>query len=164
MTTKKSYWLFKSEPNVFSIDDLKKRPKQIEPWNGVRNYQVRNMMRDQIKVGDLAFFYHSSCEPPGIVGIMEIVRGAYPDPTAWDKKSQYYDPKGSPEKPLWLMVDVKFVEKFPCMITLEELKNNSALKEMPVVRRGNRLSITPVTEKEWNVILKLGNGSRIKLQ
>ena len=143
------YWLFKSEPSTFSIDDLRNRPQGIAHWDGVRNYQVRNMMRDQIKKGDLAFFYHSSCTPPGIVGIMEIVKEAYPDVTAWDDTSPYFDPKSPKDHPRWLMVDVKFVKKFPKMITLEEIKNHPQLKNMLVTRKGNRLSITPVSEKEW---------------
>jgi len=131
------YWLFKSEPETFSIDDLIKRPKQTEPWNGVRNYQVRNMLRDQIKQGDLALFYHSSCTPPGIVGIMEITKSGYPE--------------GDANSP-WFMVDVKFIKKFPRMITLEEIKQHPILKNMVVARKGNRLSITPVTAEEWKII------------
>jgi predicted RNA-binding protein with PUA-like domain len=149
------YWLFKSEPDTFGIDHLKNRPKQTEHWDGVRNYQARNMMRDQIKVGDKAFFYHSNCTPPGIVGTMEIVRAAYPDPSSWNPESKYYDPKSSPENPRWFMVDVRFIKKFPRMITLDEIKNHPLLENMMVARRGNRLSITPVTEEEWNVICSL---------
>lgn len=149
------YWLFKSEPTTFSIDDLKSRPKQTEPWNGVRNYQVRNMMRHDIKKGDQGFFYHSSCKPPGIAGIIEVVREAYPDYTAWDLASPYYDPKSTAQKPRWYMVDVKLVRKFPRFITLDEIKQQPKLHEMRILKRGNRLSITPVTLREWKEILKL---------
>jgi predicted RNA-binding protein with PUA-like domain len=150
-----NFWLFKSEPETFSIDHLYRRPKQTEHWDGVRNYQARNMLRDQIKVGDKAFFYHSNCTPPGIVGIIEIVKAAYPDPSSWNPESQYYDPKSSPEHPRWFMVDVRFVEKFKRMMTLDEIKQNPALRTMQVAKRGNRLSITPVTAEEWKVITHL---------
>src|SRR5690606_38003106 len=113
-----NYWLMKSEPDVFSIDDLKKRPKQTEPWDGVRNYQARNMLRDEMKKGDLAFFYHSSCETPGIVGIMEIAKEGYPDPTAFKPNHRYYDPKSNPDKPTWYLVDVKFKRKLKRTIPL----------------------------------------------
>src|SRR5579872_4822629 len=148
------YWLFKSEPETFSIDILASRPKKTEHWDGVRNYQARNMLRDQIKVGDQAFFYHSNCTPPGIVGIIEIVKAGYPDVTAFDPESKYYDPASSVDHPRWFMVDVKFVKKFKTMITLEELKNHSVLRNMQVARKGNRLSITPVTAKEWEIIYR----------
>lgn len=149
------YWLFKSEPTTFSIDDLQSRPKQTEHWDGVRNYQVRNMMRNEIKVGDQGFFYHSSCKPPGIAGIIEVVREAYPDFSAWDLASPYYDPKSSAQKPRWFMVDVKLVRKFPRFIALDELKRQPKLQEMRILRKGNRLSITPVTSSEWKEVLKL---------
>jgi len=149
------YWLLKSEPSTFGIDHLINRPKQTEPWNGVRNYQARNMLRDDMKVGDLAFFYHSNCTPPGIVGIVEIVKAGYPDPTAWDIHSEYFDSASSPEKPRWFMVDVRFVKKFPRMITLEEIKKNSALHDMVINRKGNRLSVTPVTKQEWESVLAM---------
>ncbi len=148
-----SYWLFKSEPETFSIDALIKKPKQTEHWDGVRNYQARNMLRDQIKVGDHVFFYHSNCQPPGIVGVVKIVRAGYPDPSAWNLESEYFDSKSTPENPRWFMVDVKFEKKFKDIISLDELKQNSSLKNMVVVRPGNRLSISPVTEKEWGVIM-----------
>lgn len=147
-----NYWLFKSEPETFSIDTLSKRPKQTEHWDGVRNYQVRNMLREEIKVGDLGFFYHSSCNPPGIAGIIEVVKNGYPDFSAFDISSKYYDPKSTPEKPRWYMVDVKLVKKFPELITLQQLKTKPALKNMLILRKGNRLSITPVSKKEWDVI------------
>jgi predicted RNA-binding protein with PUA-like domain len=145
-------WLFKSEPETFGIDHLAKRPKQTEPWDGVRNYQVRNMLRDEIKVGDKAFFYHSNCTPPGIVGIIEVVKAGYPDHTQFNPESKYYDPKSTPENPRWFLVDVRFVKKFDRMFTLEELKEHPLLENMVVIRRGSRLSITPVTKEEWKVI------------
>lgn len=150
-----NHWLLKSEPSCFSIDDLAKRPKQTSPWDGVRNYQVRNMLRDDMKKGDLGFFYHSSCTPPGIAGIVEIVKEGYPDHTAWDIHSDHFDPGSTPENPRWYMVDVKLVEKFPRLITLEEIKRHPKLKNMLINRKGNRLSITPVTKEEWKVISKL---------
>jgi predicted RNA-binding protein with PUA-like domain len=149
------YWLFKSEPSCFSIDDLSKRPKQTSPWDGVRNYQVRNMLRDDIKVGDKAYFYHSSCTPPGIAGIVEVVKNGYPDFTAWDTQSEHFDPQSTPDNPRWYMVDVKLVEKFPRLIKLEQLKHHAKLKELLILRKGNRLSITPITAEEWRVINKL---------
>lgn len=149
------YWLFKSEPTTFSIDHLRERKQQTEHWDGVRNYQVRNMMRNDIHKGDLAFFYHSSCNPPGIAGIMKVVKEAYPDFTAWDPDSPHFDPKSTPERPIWTMVDVKFVKKFPRLISLDEIKTHPKLTKMRVTRRGNRLSITSVTEEEWNTICKL---------
>jgi predicted RNA-binding protein with PUA-like domain len=150
------YWLFKSEPDCFSIDDLKRRPKQTEHWDGVRNYQARNMLRDEIKKGDLGFFYHSSCTPPGIAGIVEVVRPGYPDLSAWDMQSDHFDPKSTTENPRWYMVDVKLVKKFPRLITLAEIKHHPKLQKMLITRKGNRLSITPVTSEEWNIIAGLG--------
>jgi predicted RNA-binding protein with PUA-like domain len=149
------YWLFKSEPETFGIDTLFERPKQTEHWDGVRNYQARNMLRDDIKVGDKAFFYHSNCTPPGIVGIVEIVRAGYPDPSAEDPESKYFDPKSTKENPRWFMVDVRFVKKFKQMITLSELKQHPLLENMVVLRRGSRLSITPVTKEEWSAIVSM---------
>jgi predicted RNA-binding protein with PUA-like domain len=149
------YWLFKSEPKTFGIDHLQKKPKKTEHWDGVRNYQVRNLLRDEIKVGDKAFFYHSSCTPPGIAGVVEIVKAGYPDFSALNPESKYYDPKSTTENPRWFMVDVRFEKKFKHFITLEEIKQNPALDKMVVVRKGSRLSITPVTEKEWKTILKM---------
>jgi predicted RNA-binding protein with PUA-like domain len=150
-----NYWLMKSEPDVFGIEHLRERADQIEPWDGVRNYQARNMLRDQMQVGDLAFFYHSNCRPPGIVGIMEIVRAGYPDPTQFDPNSDYYDPKSDPDNPRWYLVDVKFQRQFKRMITLDELKAQPELDELAVVRRGNRLSINPVGKAEWDFIVAL---------
>ncbi len=149
------YWLMKSEPDVFSIDHLKQMPEQTDHWDGVRNYQARNMMRDQMKVGDQVFFYHSNTKEPGIVGIMEIVREGYPDHTALDPESRYFDPKSSQENPRWYMVDVRYKRHLQKNITLTELKQHQALQEMPLVRRGNRLSIMPVTTEQWRYILDL---------
>ena len=150
-----NYWLMKSEPNAFSIDDLETMPQQTEHWDGVRNYQARNMMRDQMKVGDQVFFYHSNCEMPGIVGLMEVVRESYPDHTAFDPQSKYFDPKSSPDKPRWFMVDIKYIRHTRRVIPLSELKEQESLENMPLVRKGNRLSIMPVAEAEWSYILRM---------
>jgi predicted RNA-binding protein with PUA-like domain len=147
------HWLMKSEPDVFGIDELAK--KKRSGWDGVRNYQARNFMRDSMKVKDLILFYHSSCEVPGIAGIARVSREAYPDPTQFDKKSEYSDPKAKPENPTWMMVEVEFVEKFPEMITLTCLKAEKALAKMPLLQRGQRLSVQPVEAEEWRVILRL---------
>lgn len=152
-----NYWLMKSEPSVFSIDDLKTIPDRTEHWDGVRNYQARNMMRDQMKVGDGAFFYHSNCKIPGIVGLMEVVREGYPDHTAFDSDSTYFDAKSDPDKPRWFMVDIKYLRHTKRVIPLAELKTQAALENMPLVRKGNRLSIMPVSETEWHFILSLEN-------
>ncbi len=149
------YWLMKSEPNAFSIDDLAQRPQQTEPWDGVRNYQARNMMRDDMKVGDRVFFYHSNCDEPGIVGLARIEREAYPDPTAFDPDHKHYDPKSRPEQPTWFMVDVRLERKLARTITLTELKQRPELDQLALVRRGNRLSVMPVSESEWHHILSL---------
>lgn len=146
----------KSEPDTFSFQDLKTRPKQREPWDGVRNYQARNFMRDAMSVGDRVLFYHSNTQPPGIVGIAEIVSDAYPDPTAFDKNSKYYDAKSDPNQPRWFLVDVAYVEDFKCKVTLEQMKAMPELSEMKVLQRGNRLSITPVSESEYRAITALG--------
>ena len=150
-----NYWLVKSEPEEFSIDDLYRRPKRTEHWDGVRNYQARNFMRDGMKKGDRVFFYHSNCETPGIVGIAEVVREAYPDHTAFDPDDPHYDPKSDPDDPRWLMVDVKYVRKLKRTIPLAELKDNPALADMALVRKGNRLSVMPVTEGQWQAILDM---------
>ncbi len=150
-----NYWLLKSEPDVFGIKHLQARPRQIEPWDGVRNYQARNILRDGTKVGDQAFFYHSSCAVPGIVGIVEIVRAGYPDDTARNPESKYYDPKSTPEKPIWYRVDVKFVRELARPITLQELKDQPTLRGMRLLQRGNRLSVMPVSPQEWKFILSL---------
>lgn len=149
------YWLMKSEPGEFSIDDLKNRPGKTEPWDGVRNYQARNMMRDEMKKGDLAFFYHSNCDEPGIAGIMTINSEGYPDPTAFDPDDPHYDPKSDPDKPRWYLVDVIYRKKFRRTITLAELRRHPALKNMKLLQKGNRLSVMPVTKKEWEIINSL---------
>ena len=148
------YWLMKSEPDEFSIDDLAKAPKQTTAWFGVRNYQARNFMRDDMRVGDRAFFYHSSCPEPGIAGIVEVSRLAYPDATQFDPKSDYYDPKSTRDAPRWLNVDVKLVRKTP-LVSVQALRETKGLQDMVTLRRGNRLSITPVTAAEWKIIEKL---------
>ncbi|HCU53446.1 MAG TPA: EVE domain-containing protein [Gammaproteobacteria bacterium] len=150
-----NYWLMKTEPDCFGLDHLKSRPKRTEHWDGVRNYQARNFLRDSMQKGDLAFFYHSSCAEPGIVGVVKIVRAGYPDHTAWAPDNEHFDPKSSPSKPIWYMVDVKLERELKHSITLAALKNNPALKHMQLLQRGNRLSILPVTAKEWNTILKM---------
>lgn len=149
------HWLFKSEPNTFSIDDLIASPNKTTHWEGVRNYQVRNFLRDEIKVGDKVFFYHSNCTPPGIAGIAEVVKSGYPDDSAWNKKSKYFDPKSSPDNPIWYQVNVKFVKKFPEIISLEKLKSAPPLKNMQLTRKGNRSSITKVTKEEWEFIITI---------
>lgn len=150
-----NYWLMKSEPGEFSIDDLRARRSRTEPWDGVRNYQARNMMRDEMRPGDQAFFYHSACEEPGIVGIVKIASEAYPDPTAFDPQDKHYDPKSDPDDPRWFLVDVKFVRKLGRTIGLKELRDHDALADMVLLRRGNRLSIMPVSAEHWNYILGL---------
>jgi predicted RNA-binding protein with PUA-like domain len=151
-----NYWLMKGEPDECSIDDLAQLPHQTVPWTGVRNYQARNFMRDQMQLGDLAFFYHSSCPEPGIAGIVKISRLAYPDETQFDKKSAYYDAASKRENPRWLHVDVKLVRKTR-LIGLPELRSHPELADMRVLQRGNRLSITPVSEGEWRFIERLIN-------
>jgi hypothetical protein len=148
------YWLMKSEPDVYSIDDLEAAGKP-SLWEGCRNYTVRNFMRDQMNPGDLAFFYHSNSDPSGIVGIMEVASAAYPDPTQFDPTSEYYDAKSPAENPRWLAVDVLFREKFSRVLALAELREVPGLEEMLVIRRGQRLSVMPVTEREWEIVKKL---------
>ncbi|MFT5111212.1 MAG: putative RNA-binding protein with PUA-like domain [Parasphingorhabdus sp.] len=155
MPTKMNYWLLKSEPDVFSIDHLKAMPKKTDHWDGIRNYQARNFMRDGMKKGELAFFYHSNCDEPGIVGIAKIVREAYPDHTAFDPESNYFDAKSDPDNPRWLMVDVKYQKKFKTSVSLKALKAEPRLTEMVVVQKGSRLSITPVNEHDWQVVLEM---------
>jgi predicted RNA-binding protein with PUA-like domain len=150
-----NYWLLKSEPSVFSIDDLAACGRRTEPWDGVRNYQARNMLRDGMRRGDLAFFYHSGCEVPGIAGIMEIASPGRPDPTAFDASDHHYDPDSDPEHPRWYLVDVRFRRRLRRLIPLEELRRHRALAGMQLLKRGNRLSVTPVSKKHWDCILKL---------
>jgi len=145
----------KTEPDCFGLEHLKTKPKRTEHWDGVRNYQARNFLRDGMQKGDLAFFYHSSCPEPGIAGVVKIVRAAYPDHTAWDPDNEHFDPKSSPANPIWYMVDVKLEREFKHLLPLTAIKANPALKDMRLVQRGNRLSILPVTAKEWNTILKM---------
>ena len=149
------YWLLKSEPDVFSFDDLKSRPQQTEPWNGVRNYQVRNMMRDDMKVGDLGFFYHSSCPVPGIAGVVRIASAAKPDPTQFDPESEYYDKGSKEDNPRWLLVDVAWEADLGKYLSLEELRAEPRLAELIILRRGNRLSICPVTKHDFDLIRRL---------
>jgi predicted RNA-binding protein with PUA-like domain len=152
-----NYWLLKSEPDTFSIDHLASRPKQTTAWDGVRNYQARNMLRDSVKKGDSAFFYHSSCDVPGIAGIVGIVKSGYPDVTAFDRKHHHYDAESDANDPRWYVVDVKLARKFSRIITLDELRKHadSELSELLILRRGNRLSVTPVAKKDWDFILTL---------
>jgi predicted RNA-binding protein with PUA-like domain len=152
-----NYWLMKSEPDVFSFKDLKSRPKKTEPWNGVRNYQARNFMRDEMKVGDLILFYHSSCEIPGVAGIAKVSSAPYPDSTQFDKKSEYFDPKATPENPRWILIDVSFEKDLRSFVSLEEIRNFPELSKMRLLQKGNRLSILPVSEEEFKFILKLGS-------
>jgi predicted RNA-binding protein with PUA-like domain len=152
----KHYWLMKSEPDTFSLQDLKERPQQREPWDGVRNYQARNFMRDGMSVGDGILFYHSNTKPPGIVGLAEVVSEAYPDPTAFDKKSKYYDEKSDPSNPRWFLVDVAYRKDFKHQVSLEAMKGMPELAEMKVLQKGNRLSITPVSESEYKAICAAG--------
>lgn len=149
------YWLMKSEPDSFSIDALAKAKNQTSSWDGVRNYQARNFMRDKMQVGDLAYFYHSSCKNPGVVGTVAIASKPYPDLTQFDKKSKYYDPKSTVDNPRWYMVDVKLVEIFSGIISLKEIKANEGLADMVILQPGNRLSITPITNGQWQVIENL---------
>lgn len=150
----KNYWLMKSEPSTFSIDDLARSPGQTTYWDGVRNYQARNFMRD-MAVGDQVLFYHSNAEPPAIVGIAKVVRTAYPDSTQFDKKDKHYDPASKPSEPRWDMVDIKYVRTFPKPLTLNELRRYPVLKEMILLKKGSRLSVQPVTSSEWKHILHL---------
>jgi predicted RNA-binding protein with PUA-like domain len=148
-------WLFKTEPGCFSFDDLKARPNMTEHWDGVRNFQARNFLRDTIRKGDLVLFYHSNIPEPVIVGIAEVVREGYPDFTALDPEAEHFDPKASPDNPIWYMVDVRYQEPIPRPVTLEQIKNNPLLAAMPLVKR-SRLSIQPVTAEEWRIILTMG--------
>jgi predicted RNA-binding protein with PUA-like domain len=150
-----NYWLMKSEPDAFGIDDLYNKPGRTEHWDGVRNYQARNMMRDNMKLGDQVFFYHSNCAVPGIVGIMEVVREGYPDFSAFDPDDPHFDPKSDPSHPRWMMVDVRYVRTLSRVISLKELKAYPKLGDFALVRRGNRLSIMPVSALQWDFIIGL---------
>lgn len=149
-----NYWLFKSEPSCFSLQDLKSRPGQSEHWDGVRNFQARNLLRDEIKAGDLGFFYHSNIAEPAIVGIVQVVREGYPDFTALDPQGDHFDPHSTPDRPIWYMVDVRFVRELPRPVTLSELKGIPELSKMILLNR-SRLSVQPVREEEWRFILQL---------
>ncbi len=152
-----NYWLMKSEPATFSLDDLYHRPNQTEPWDGVRNYQARNMMRDDMKCGDLIFFYHSNCAEPSIVGIMTVVKESYPDTSAFEPNNKHFDPKSDPTAPRWMMIDVQYVSTLSRPISLKTLKQQPELADLALVKRGNRLSIMPVSKAQWDVILALAN-------
>ena len=149
------YWLFKTEPGCFSFDDLRNSSNMIAAWDGVRNYQARNFLRDAIRVGDRVLFYHSSIPEPAVVGIAEVVRAGYPDGSACDPNGEHFDPKASAHNPIWYMVDVRYGEPLPRSVSLEQIKNNPALADMPLVKR-SRLSIQPVSEDEWDLILAMG--------
>lgn len=149
------YWLFKSEPSAYSYDDLEAEDDQTSEWDGVRNYQARNFMRDDMCLGDYVLFYHSNARPPGVIGIARIVREGYPDDSAWNPDSRYYDPKSDPSNPTWMMVDIKAEKRLPRFISLNELKANPALSDMLVTKRGQRLSIQPVTAAEWAEVLAM---------
>jgi len=149
------FWLMKSEPHVFSIDDLAAMPNQTSYWHGVRNYQARNLLRDEFQVGDKVLFYHSSCAVPAVVGTAVVVRSGYPDHTAWDPKADYFDPKSSEVNPRWYMVDVQLTKKLSRLVSLAEMRTSKELVDMPLLRKGNRLSVQPVSAKEFSHILKL---------
>lgn len=154
-SAKQQMWLLKSEPSCFSIEDLAKSPRQTTCWDGVRNYQARNFMRDDMQEGDFVLFYHSNAKPPAIVGTAVVVREAYPDHTAWDKKDQHYDPKASPENPIWQMVDIQLDSIFAEPLPLESLREVAALKDMELLRKGSRLSVQPVRPKEFKTVIRL---------
>ena len=154
-----NYWLMKSEPDVFSFEDLKACIKQTEPWDGIRNDQARNFMRDDMRIGDLILFYHSNTNPPGVAGIAQVASKPYPDPTAFDKKSKYFDPKSDPKNPRWILVDVSFKADIVRQVSLEEMKSMPELVNMRALQRGNRLSIMPTTRSEFQAIKKAGQSS-----
>lgn len=148
-------WLLKSEPTVFSWDDLKAAPNQTTCWEGVRNYQARNFLRDQMAVGDRVLFYHSNANPPAIMGIAAVVKAAYPDHFAWDPQSKYFDPKSTPDMPRWFMVDIQYRRDLDPPVTLPELRRTKGLETMLLLQKGCRLSVQPVTEAQWQLILDL---------
>jgi predicted RNA-binding protein with PUA-like domain len=154
MARAKRYWLLKCEPEAYSIDDLER--DGVASWEGVRNFQARNTMRDDMKVGDGVLFYASNAEPSGVTGVAEVAREGYPDSYAFQKGHKYFDPKSDPENPTWYMVDIRFVEKFPAIVPLAELKATKGLEKMVVTQKGSRLSVQPVTRKEHEIVLKLG--------
>jgi predicted RNA-binding protein with PUA-like domain len=148
------YWLFKTEPDAFSVDDLANMPKQIEHWDGIRNYQARNFLRDDVKLGDLVFIYHSSCKDVGIVGLAEVVKEGYVDHTQFDPESKYYDPKSAEDKPRWIMVDIQFKQKFKQALPLKEIKQMPEITDIGLVQKGHRLSIMPVKQSEFEWLLE----------
>ena len=152
------YWLMKSEPSVFSIDDLARAKSQTTRWDGVRNFQARNFLRDDIAVGDGVLFYHSSADPPAVAGTAIVVRAGYPDPTQFDRGDSHHDPDSSPDDPRWYAVDIKFASKFAQPVTLPELRATPALNDMVLLRRGSRLSVQPVAPEEWKLIARMGDG------
>lgn len=160
MATARKYWLMKTEPSVFSFDDLMRAPKRTTHWDGVRNFQARNFMRDELKMGDGVFIYYSSTDEPGVAGVAEVAREAYPDPSAFDKKDPHYDAASKPDTPTWFVVDVRGVEKLPVFVTLAQMRTVKALEGMRLLQKGNRLSITPVTQKEWETVRALGGLDR----
>lgn len=151
------YWLMKSEPDVYSIDDLAAEPDRTACWDGVRNYQARNFMRDEMSVGDGVLFYHSNASPPGVVGTAVVAREAYPDHTQFDPQDPHYDPKATQDAPRWFMVDIRFERRFPRLVPLAELKATPGLEDLPLVRKGSRLSVMPVSADEWRLILELAD-------
>jgi len=153
------YWLAKTEPESFSIDDLAHAPKKTTCWDGVRNYQARNYMRDEMQVGDRVLFYHSSADPPAVVGTAEVVREAYPDPTAWDPHDSHFDEKSSPDNPRWCMVDLRLDKVFAAPLPLETLRGEKSLAKMELLKRGSRLSVQPVRPEEFKAILKLAKST-----
>jgi predicted RNA-binding protein with PUA-like domain len=153
----KKYWLVKSEPNVFSFSDLKKSKNQTTFWDGVRNYQARNFLRDEMKKGDQVLFYHSGSDPLAVMGVCEVVKEGYPDHTQFDPDSHHYDPKADPQNPTWMMVDIKFVKEFKNPVTIDAIKTNPKIKNMKLIARGNRLSVMPVTKDEFDEISQMGD-------
>jgi len=149
------HWLFKSEPSTYAIDDLRSAPGGTDHWDGIRNYQARNFLRDEVQAGDRVLFYHSSTTPTAVVGTARVARGGYPDHTAWDPDGDHFDPRSTADKPVWYMVDLTFEEKFPVPVTMEALRAEPALKEMMLLRKGMRLSVQPVTAAEFEAVLKL---------
>lgn len=150
-----NYWLFKTEPEECSIDDFAKAPDQAIVWEGVRNYQARNFLRDQVRTGDLVFVYHSSCKDIGIAGVAKVVQNSYPDPSQFNSSSPYFDAKSTGTKAPWVAVDLQFVEKFPRLLSLDKLKQSTKLEQLPLVKKGNRLSVMPVSSAEWQHIIKM---------
>ena len=154
------YWLFKSEPDVFGWDDLLQSRDQTTLWEGVRNYQARNLLRDEISVGDLGFFYHSRTKPPHVVGVVRVTKSGYPDPTQFDESHKYYDPKSKLDDPRWYVVDVKAEYVFSRLVSLAELKDTPGLEDMVLTQKGSRLSVQPVKDDEWTIVCKLGGKAK----